>query len=443
MEKRFNHVIYLAIVMFMFALVGCSENTGTEASETKIEGEVAAEKTTNEPVEIEFWYGLGGNLGENVERIISEFNESQDDVVVTGVAQGNYDETEQKIQAAIAAKKVPAAVLLGDDTVYTFGNKGILAPMDELIKADKDLKPEDFVEAFYQQGTVNEIQYGLPLYGTTQVMYYRKDLFEEVGISADSLDTFESLGEAAAKIKEEKGIYGWMPMWGAANLMDFAMSNGAKYLSEDGKTVTIDSPEWIEAWEFIRKAIHEDETMAINHGGEGWAYWYKTIDDVLQDRAAGYTGSSGDQGDLDFTKVAAYPQPGWEDHAAAPHAYALLASIPALASPEQQEAAYQFITFFNSPEKTADWSMNTGYIAVRTSANEVPEFKKFAKENPQILVPLKQAETATPPFHDPTGGKIIDALTKAADKVEIEGIPAAEALKEAQIEAQRELDRVL
>lgn len=427
--------LLMIFVLFVSTLVGCSTSETTSSqSETSKKGE---------PIKVEFWYGLGGQLGENVERFIKEFNESQDEVIVTGVAQGNYEETEQKLQAAIAAKKVPAAVLLGNDTVLTFANKGILAPMDSFISADDQFNREDFVESFYQQGSMNDKQYALPLYGTTQVMYYHKGIFEEVGISPESLNTFESLKEAAAKIKAEKGIHGWMPMWGSGNLMDFAMSNGASYLSEDGKKVMIDSPEWVEAWDYIGKAIHEDKTMAINHGGEGWAYWYKTIDDVLQGRAAGYTGSSGDQGDLDFTKVAAYPQPGWEDHAAAPHAYALLASIPALASPEEQEAAYKFITFFNSAEKTADWSMNTGYIAVRKSAREVESFKKFAEENPQILVPLKQAETATPPFNDPTGGKILDALSKAADKVEIEGVPAAEALKAAKEEAQRELDKAL
>ena len=48
--------------------------------------------------------------------------------------------------------------------------------------------------------------------------------------------------------------------------------------------------------------------MTIHSGGQGWEYWYKTIDDVLQDKAGGYTGSSGDQADLDFTKVGAIEQ---------------------------------------------------------------------------------------------------------------------------------------
>ena len=48
--------------------------------------------------------------------------------------------------------------------------------------------------------------------------------------------------------------------------------------------------------------------MAIHSGGQGWEYWYNTIDDVLQNTAGGYTGSSGDQADLDFSIVSAMEQ---------------------------------------------------------------------------------------------------------------------------------------
>ena len=99
-------------------------------------------------------------------------------------------------------------------------------------------------------------------------------------------------------------------MWGYANLMDAAFSNGASIFSEDGKTVTINSDEWVEVWESFREWIHEDKIMTIHSGGQGWEYWYKTIDDVLQDKAGGYTGSSGDQADLDFYQGRSYRTAG-------------------------------------------------------------------------------------------------------------------------------------
>ena len=87
--------------------------------------------------------------------------------------------------------------------------------------------------------------------------------------------------------------------------------------------------------------------------------------------------------------------------------------------------------------------MNTGYIPVRLSAQEDPEYKDYLEKNPQAKVPLTQASHASPEFLDPTGGKITDALTKACDRVEIENVSAEKALKEAKAEAQKALDGVL
>ena len=39
---------------------------------------------------------------------------------------------------------------------------------------------------------------------------------------------------------------GWEPMWGKWNMVDAVLSNGGKVFSDDGKTVTINSKEWVE-----------------------------------------------------------------------------------------------------------------------------------------------------------------------------------------------------
>ena len=182
--------------------------------------------------------------------------------------------------------------------------------------------------------------------------------------------------------------------------------------------------------------------MRIHSGGQGWEYWYKTIDDVLQNKAGGYTGSSGDQADLDFDIVAAMEQPGWGDNPSAPVAGALQLVMLEESSEEEKQGVYEFMKFFTTPENQAKWSMGTGYVAVRNSTQEVEAFEAYTNEHPQALVPLQQAAHASIMPEDPTGGKVMDALSIAADKVEIEGISAKEALDEAQKTAQKALDSV-
>ncbi|MBQ2701098.1 MAG: ABC transporter substrate-binding protein [Clostridia bacterium] len=400
-----------------------------------------------EKVQVEFWFGLGGATGELIKEVIEEFNGMQDKYEIIGVTQGSYTETFQAIQGPIAAKKPPALAVLEYGQVNNLALKGVLEDIQPYIDADPEFKPEDIVPAFLNQGKYGDQLFALPIQGTTQVLYYNKLAFEEAGINADeALDTWEGLLDAARKLtkKDENGntvFYGWEPMWGYWNLMDIAYSNGGKLLSDDGKTVLINSPEWVEAWELIRKAIHEEKVMRVHSTGQGWEYWYKTIDDVMQDRAGGYTGSAGDQGDLDFTKIAAHIQPGMGGNPAAAVVEATQMVIPKDASPEAKQGAYEFVKFLTNTKNTARYSMVTGYIAVRASAQDDPDFKAYTDANPQALVPLQQAtEAGIPPILDPTGNKIFDALRTATDLVEVEGISAQEALDEAAYEAQDALD---
>ena len=98
--------------------------------------------------------------------------------------------------------------------------------------------------------------------------------------------------------------------------------------------------------------------------------------------------------------------------------------------------------FFTNPDNQAAFSIATGYVSVRASARENEEYKAYSEEHPEILVPLSQSEHASVRPIDPTDGEIYDALAPAADKVELEGISAEEALSEAAEIAQKALDKV-
>lgn len=412
---------------------------------TLASGCVCARAEETKPVEIEFWYGLGGTLGETMEELIAEFNATQDEVVVTGVVQSSYSETEKMIQAAVASGDVPACYLGGNYPTTTFAKKGIVQYLDDYIAAEPDFNKDDIIGSFmsYCQDQEGHV-YSLPVWGTTQVIYYRKDMFEEAGLDPDEVfATWQSTAEGAKKLQEFYGkgapdFYGFELMGGSDCLMDIAYSNGGLIISEDEKTVTFNSDEFVEALEAARKWIHEDEVFGFHFGGDGWEYWYKTIDDVMEGRAGGYVGSSGDQGDLDFNIIAAHVQPGFNDHATAPYVDPIVVAIVEKASDEEKEAAFKWISYLNK-EGTKDFSMKTGYVPVRSSVRDDEEYKVFLEENPQAIVPIEQAEVGCRRWTDFTGG-VVTAFSDACDLIEIENVPAKEALDEMAEIAQQILD---
>lgn len=421
-------------VMALSLLAGCG-------------GSDEAETTTTEDgkIQIEYWYS-GGKTAVNVlGEMIEEFNASQDEYEIVGTTQADYTETYEKLQAGIAGDNAPDVALIDVDKARNLSDKNLIADINPYVEKDEDFDREDYMDVFYDQGVDEDGKlFAFPAYGTTQVLYYNIKAFEEAGVDPASIKTWQDLEAAAQKIYDTTGgsMVGWEPMWGYKNLVDAVFSNGGTLLNEDGTEVMINSQEWVEVWESFRKWIHDDQIMKIHSGGQGWEYWYNTIDDVLQDKAGGYTGSSGDQADLDFSIVAALEQPGWGENPSYPTAEVLQNVMLEGSTDEEKQGVYEFMKFMTTPENQAKWSMETGYVAVRLSTQDVEEFKAYTEENPQALVPFNQSTHGSILPEDPTGGKIYDALAIACDQVEIENVPAQEALDEAQATAQAALDEV-
>ncbi|MGB8454000.1 MAG: extracellular solute-binding protein [Anaerocolumna sp.] len=474
MKKRVISVI-ITVMLVISALTGCrakqDTQTGSEVNNTltpagsKAESPTEAEPaesdensdTTAAPVEVEFWHALGGTLGDTLLSIIDEYNDSQGNYVIKPVTIGSYTEIDQKLQAAYAAKSTPALVAGG--SADTFYKKGLVENFEDYMPADYD--KADIVGGFMDAATRDGKMVFAPAYGTSQVLYYNAAVLSESGYSEENLNSWQSLQAMKDKIagidtNKASIEYVWEPMWGSGNMMDAVSSAGGKFISDDGKTVLINDPIWVEVLDQFRQWIHEDKSMKIYSGGQGWEYWYKTMDDWVYGKSLGYTGSPGDYAiALDAVKkavgegykneFAVAVQPGWKDNAPAPYFSSLMYYIPkgANLSEDQKKGAAEFVTFATNTANTAKFSMGTGYVAVRKSVLDLPEYKTYLESNPDADVALKQIDQyAVPEFVDPTGGAITDALTEAVDKIQIENVPAKEALDAAAKKAQLELDKV-
>ncbi|MCD5414623.1 MAG: ABC transporter substrate-binding protein [Clostridiales bacterium] len=448
--------VIVVLLLLSIIIAGCTPAVQTTPEE-KTDAQVKAEDNEkNAVVEIEFWHGLGGKLGEAVQAIVDEFNASQEKYVVKAVVLGSYEEIDQNLQAAYAAQKLPALVVGGSE--HVFQQKGLVEPFEDFMPDDYD--KDDIVKGFMKAAVIDGKMYFAPAYGTSQLLYFNKAILRETGKDVTDLKTWQSIaGLSDDVIGLSTNVntieHVWQPMWGSGNIADMASSNGGRFISEDGKTVTINTDPWVEVLEQVRKWIHEDEIMRIHFGGQGWEYWYKTMDDWVYGKTLGYTGSPGDYKiALEAVKkaieegykneFAVTHQPGWGANDPAPYFGGLMYFIPKgqNLTRDQKIGAAEFVTFATNTANTARFSMLTGYVPVRNSVLELPEYIEFLKENPDADAALIQIDKyAIPFFIDPTGGAILQALSDAVDQVQIENKPAREALDKAAKEAQRELDK--
>ncbi len=428
--RRLIVKIYIYLCVVGILLAGC---TNIETIQEEIE---------DEAIVIEFWYGLKGYPNQLMKEMIEDYNHSQSTYEVIGVEQTSHEETFAALKAAIARQKAPSVVLLENQELSFLVSKGVIDSIDT-----QSFELDDFIYSYLSQNTIQDNVYGMPMFGGTQVLYYRKDFLENNNIKPVDLLTWESLASVSEKLSEKQGdetiVYGWEFMYGVENLIDASISNGGEFLNADGKKIKINSKEWVDAWNYFRRLIHEEKVMYIHYGGEEWNHWYATIDDVKQGRAAGYIGSCGDMGDLDMSIIGTYLLPNWNDKLYEPKGVVNLQSfcLP-MNDATVQEGAIDFIKYMTSVDSGVLWATKTGYLPVRKSVMDQDAFYEAVLANPDYFIPIRQVKMGAKTFIDPTEGHINEQLELAAYKVLIENVDAQIALDEAAKNAQAKMDEL-
>jgi sn-glycerol 3-phosphate transport system substrate-binding protein len=111
------------------------------------------------------------------------------------------------------------------------------------------------------------------------------------------------------------------------------------------------------------------------------------------------------------------------------------------ASPEQQEAALTFIKWMTTPERAAEWSMKSGYVAVSPAAYETKEMQAYVEDFPQAVVARDQLEYAVAELAVHENGRIYKILNDAVQAALTGASTPEDALGSAQSQADRVLRR--
>ncbi|MDF0733901.1 sugar ABC transporter substrate-binding protein [Pseudomonas entomophila] len=139
-----------------------------------------------------------------------------------------------------------------------WGAKGWLEPMTAL-PADYDL--DDVFPSVRNGLSANGTLYALPFYAEASITYYRKDLFQQAGLTMPEQPTWTQLGEFAAKLnKPDQGQYGLCLRgkagWGENMALIGTVANayGARWFDEQWQP-EFSGSEWKNALSFYVDAM--------------------------------------------------------------------------------------------------------------------------------------------------------------------------------------------
>jgi sn-glycerol 3-phosphate transport system substrate-binding protein len=107
------------------------------------------------------------------------------------------------------------------------------------------------------------------------------------------------------------------------------------------------------------------------------------------------------------------------------------------ASAAEREAALRFARFLTAPERAAQWSIDTGYIAVTEAAWRTERMRRHLAGNPAAAVARDQLRHVRAEFSTHDNQRVAKALNDAIQSALVGTRTPAEALAAAQREAER------
>ena len=202
-------------------------------------------------VRVEYWDMWTGFEGAAMQRLVDQFNASQDRIWVEKITISQLNE---RFLVSVAGNNAPDVASIFTVNIPSFAEKGALLPLDELAR-EHHIKEEDYLPVFWKICQYRNRLYALPTTASSLALHYNKKIFREAGIDlppatineldqmADRLTVFNEQGrlERAGFLPTQPGW--WHPMWAiwfGGNIWD------------GHDTLTIDSDASVRAFEWAR-----------------------------------------------------------------------------------------------------------------------------------------------------------------------------------------------
>ena len=168
----------------------------------------------------------------------------------------------EKYLTAIAGGDPPEIMMIAGRDNASLADKNGMLPLEDRMAKD-GVKVEEFDPTEFKSRVWKGKIWGLPLtLGSVQsLLYWNKDYFKEAGLDPEKPPkTWTELSDYATKLTKKTGdvidrpgfahFLHNVPGTGGRAWRAFALNNGAKLWSDDGKSVTLDTPESLYATEY-------------------------------------------------------------------------------------------------------------------------------------------------------------------------------------------------
>ncbi len=439
------------LIALSLAACGGGSSGGEEAGSGASCPTSALDKVTA-PVEITMWHAMNRANEEALVRLTKQYNESQSKVAVTLINQTGYRESLEKFRAGLTSGDLPNLVQIEDSGTQQMIDTQAILPAQSCIDATK-YDTSDFIPRVLGYYSVKGDLQPMPFNVSNPILYFDKNGFRAAGLDpANPPKTLDEVRAAAVKLQAVGYKYGWGQKLDPWYLEQWSAKAGVLYANNDNgrasraSAVTFDNSTGLEIFTWMQAMVKDG--LAVTNSASGTAGFNNLLGIRSKDvgmtidtsAALGTIQQVIESGESGGAEVGVGPMPGPSGKGGVLVGGGALYIVKKGSTPAQQLASFDFAKWLNSPEIQADWSASTGYVPTRKSAVEVAILKNKWIADPEFKVAYDQLINGA--NNSATAGPVIgayqavrDAVLKAQEKLFLEGLSPAKALKEAKIGA--------
>lgn len=231
---------------------------------------IAQDATPTKKRDLVIWGIAFGPDSKGLEAVVKEFARRNPDINVRVMGMGAGTMNPQKLMTSIVGNVAPDVINQDRFSISDWASRGAFENLSPYIKRDKNdplsPKQDQFYAAPWEEATYEGNVYGIPTGADNRILYYNKKVFREKAdaLRAAGLDpdraprTWSEILKYSEVLTEKNSDgtlkrAGFLPNFGNSWLYMYAFQNNAKFMSDDRRNCTLDSPEAEHALEFMVK----------------------------------------------------------------------------------------------------------------------------------------------------------------------------------------------
>lgn len=335
---------------------------------------------------VTFWHYWDGANGQVLQGLVDRYEQDHPGVTIEPVFVPG-SELVTRLQVAIAGRRTPTMSISDLVAMPLLVGSGQLAPLDERIAAS-GLDLDDYFPGPLAYGLKDGRRYSLPVSASNLALFWNKELFAAAGLDPNTPPTtWQELTEFAAQVHERTGKVGieLFTEGGEGTSWQWQVylwSAGGDILSADLAEPAFDSDAGVAALQYWVDLVGSGSSSVAPWGlfGRGEAAMVMDGSWMTQFFPMQVSFELGS---------ALFPYP--EGGAPASNLGGEQVFVFNNASAAEQQAAWDFIAWFSSPEIQVEWDRGTGFMPIRAAVANDPAYSAWVKNARPLLQPFVEA----------------------------------------------------